>query len=61
MGKVLLMQCQALVYFTKNIQRKDIVMHDVFFNTRGDIVDYLIPKHPKFFYSNVPVECSFEE
>ena len=40
----------------KNILRKDIVTHDIFFNMSEDVVDYLIIKCPQFNYKHLARE-----
>ena len=41
---------------TKNVLRRDIVTHDVFFNQREDIVDYFTVKNPLYYYKNISAE-----
>ena len=43
-------------FSAKNILRKDIVTHDVFFNNSAEIVDYLSSINPHYYYTTVPVE-----
>ena len=38
----------------KNVLRKDIVTHDVFFNSSEEITDYLTVKCPHYSYTNIP-------
>ena len=40
----------------KNILRKDIVTHDVFFNNSAEIADYLSSINPHYYYKTVLVE-----
>ena len=40
----------------KNILRKDIVTHDVFFNNSAEIVDYLSSINHHYYYTTVPVK-----
>ena len=40
----------------KNIPRKDIVTHDVFFNNSAEIADYLSSINPHYYYTTIPVE-----
>ena len=40
----------------KNILRKDIVTHDVFFNNSAEIAEYLSSINPHYYYTTVPVE-----
>ena len=41
----------------KNILRKDIVAHDIFFNQSEEVVNYLSIKCPHFNYSHLPREA----
>ena len=41
----------------KNILRKDIVTHDVIFNTSEDVTNYLSIKKPQFSYTHITPEC----
>ena len=43
-------------FAVKNILRKDIVTHHVFFNNSCDMADYLASKNPQYYYSTIPVE-----
>lgn len=40
----------------KNILRKDIVTHDVFFNRSCEMVEYLFSKNCQYYCSTIPVE-----
>ena len=40
----------------KNILRKDMVTHDVFFNNSSDMVQYLSAKNPRYYCSTIPVK-----
>ena len=40
----------------KNILRKDIVTHDVFFNNSCDMAEYLTMKNPQYYYTTISAE-----
>ena len=40
----------------KNVFRRDIVTHDIFLDTREEIVDYLHIKNPQFYYAHIDAE-----
>ena len=42
-----------LSFGAKNVLRKDIVTHDVFFNTSEEIANYLSIKNPQFSYTTI--------
>ena len=37
----------------ENVLRRDIVTHDIFFDTSEEIVDYLHIKNPQFYYASI--------
>ena len=39
----------------KNILRKDIVTHDVFFNKSCNMAEYLASKNPQYYFNIIPV------
>lgn len=40
----------------KNILRKDIVTHDVFFNSYCEMVEYLFSENCQYYCNTIPVE-----
>ena len=40
----------------KNVLKRDIVTHDIFFDTSEEIVDYLHIKNPQFYYAHIDPE-----
>ena len=40
----------------KNVLRRDIVTHDIFFDTSEEIFDYLHIKNPQFYYAHINAE-----
>ena len=40
----------------KNVLRRDIITHDIFFDTGEEIVDYLHIKNPQFYYAHIDAE-----
>ena len=44
-------------FSVKNILRKDIVTHDVFFNNSCDMAEYLASKNVQYYCNTIAVEC----
>ena len=44
-------------FSVKNILRKDIVTHDVFFNNSCDMAEYLASKNLQYYCNTIAVEC----
>ena len=43
-------------FSAKNVPRRDIITHDVFFNQSENIVDYLTVKNPHYYDKNISTE-----